>query len=177
MAPKKTPSTNKKPPRDNGGRISPEERFLASVKERARRNLKVLRIDTGLTSKDLAEASGIGHSMLKAIEAGNRSLQIHQAFKIAKETGVDISSLMASNTLFEWGGGTPYTAASYLQWIENGKEPSPKQQSQTKALLARKVEQSRALAQRLGPDYEAYLAAYLDLFIDSFWPDGPPTQG
>lgn len=157
----------------DGGAVSPEDRFLASVKEKAKRNLKVLRVDTGLSAKDLAEAAGIGHSMLKAIEAGNRSLQIHQAFRIAKETGVDISSLMSGSILFEWGGKDVYTSTSFRKWVSNGKKPSPEQKLLTTQHLNRKVDQSTQIARRLGPDYEAYLAALLDLFMDSYCPEGP----
>lgn len=157
----------------NEGTRALEERFLACSKETARRNLKVLRIDTGLTSKELADVAGISHSLMRAMESGKRSLQIHQAFKIAKGTGVDISSLMASRTLLEWGGDRPYTSSSYHEWLTQGKEPSPGQRELASALLDRKVDQSLELARRHGPYYEGYLAGFLDLVIETFSSDEP----
>lgn len=177
MPGKKTSRPMRKGPQIDGGRISPEDRFLAEVKEAVTKNLKVLRIHADLTAKELAEAAGIGHSMLKAIEAGNRPLQIHQAFRIAKETGSDLASLVTGEVLREWGGKALYSSESYRKWLGNGKSPSEEQRASAFKLLERRVDQSIALAHQLGADYEAYLAANLSLFIDAFYPEPVHKRG
>ncbi len=117
------------------GRLTMEERFLASVSGSGTRNLKVLRAMTGLTSKKLAEQSGVSHSLIRAIENSHRALVVGPAIAIADATGVDVCSLLVGPTLLEWGGAAPFTEESYKSWIERGNKPTPEQEKDGKRQL------------------------------------------
>lgn len=141
-------------------RVTLEERFLNSYREDSRRNLKLLRTFIGVTSKELAESSRVSHSYIRAVENGHRNFSIGSALAIAFTTGVDLCSLLTGQILLEWGGGKPYTQATYKAWVERDRKPSPSQEknshSQLKNLCSHACNDLNA-----GPLADALLTAYL----------------
>lgn len=105
-------------------RYSLEGQFLGAEIGGAKRNLRVLRVITGLTSIQLAEISGVSQSLIRSVENGQRPLLIGNALAIALKTGVDPISLLVGETLLEWGGAKPFTTNTYTKWAENNCKPS-----------------------------------------------------
>ncbi|MDI3328449.1 MAG: helix-turn-helix transcriptional regulator [Alicyclobacillaceae bacterium] len=56
--------------------------------------LKELRLERGLTVKELAERAGVSQSYVYAVEAGTRGSQVDKLVRIAKALGVDLSTLI-----------------------------------------------------------------------------------
>ncbi len=128
------------------------------------RNLKALRVQTDLTARELAEVSGVSHTLIRSVENGHRSLLIGPAILFAKATGVDVSSLMFGDALLEWGGAATFTANSYREWVERGRKPSPRQQENVNLQLRNLCNYA---CDHLGVDYlsSKMLTVYLRFLI------------
>lgn len=131
--PKDKATSNKKGSASKmSGGFSEIERHLSEHSKDARRNLKVLRILTDLSSKDFAKITGLSHSAIRSIESGQRDLLLGQAFAISYATGVDTYSLLAGKSLREWGGGAQYIDDSFVAWKKLGRKATPGQEKNAK---------------------------------------------
>lgn len=52
-------------------------------------DLKAIRIERGMTMKQVAEKAGISESYISVIESGKQSMPVHTAKKIAEVLGFD----------------------------------------------------------------------------------------
>lgn len=161
---KKIPKSDPDPADTIGGLPSFEERFLKPRASGTSRNLKVLRAITRLTSKRLAELSGLSHSLIRAVENEHRMLHVGGGLVIAFSTGVDPFSLLFGKTLLEWGGAAPYTEDTFKAWIERDKNPTPEQESNGHRQLRNLC---RHACEELGAGHigDAILSTYLHILI------------
>ena len=125
------------------------------------RAIKALRGFAGITAHELAERTGISHSMVKLLETGRRDVTPMHAALIQSSCGADARRLIQGE-LFEWDGETPYSVESFNRWLGRGVFSQPK--VWLKYLKALHREQELAV-EKMAPDelrmYVSFQAASL----------------
>lgn len=89
-----------------------------SVEELVRARLRAIRQHQGWTLDDLAERSGVGASTISRIETGGRAISLDVLIPLARELGVGVDELVASEadedvvirpTAVGWHGATVWS--------------------------------------------------------------------
>jgi|GEM_PF-6253566 len=157
-------------PEPSDARKSVEELYLSSIPNRASKNVKRLKLETDLSTQQLAEVSEISLAALKQIESGRRRMMIPHAMMIARATGVDVVSLLIGELLLEWGGGEPYKPSSYSDWLNNGNTPSPEQEKNCRKQVENLCSHIKDDLE-VGPIGDAFLGAHLYVLLGGIEPE------